>query len=100
MTEELKRFYRELQEWLDDGRPEHPTFDADYGLCSNAYDYGEYFLDDGCAIADEQTDLFYDAGLDGEYPFNDLHDNYMKESRNKTLMDNPRRLAWIKEHAQ
>lgn len=100
MSEQLKQFYRDLQEWLETGRPRHKTFDQQYGLCCNAAYYGDNFFNDS-SLEEEQADMFAAAGLCTEYPFNDGdHDSYMQESRSGDLFQNPTRLAWIKEHAQ
>ncbi len=105
MSEELKRFYREFQAWLDAGRPKHPDFRSYVGLCSNLrawadtnFTHKRYQL-----LIDEQTALFDEAFGDDHdgTPFDHLGFKYCHENgMYGHKYANPKRLAWIKEHAQ
>jgi hypothetical protein len=102
MTPMLKRFYQELQEWIDAGQPRGTVFEPDCGLCLNlemwGYDEANQELADELVL--EQSVLFAEAGLDSDYPFDD-HDTYIQAHCDDSMYtSNPERLAWVKEHAK
>ena len=100
MREELKRFYHELQEWVDEGMPPHADFYPECGLCASLYDWADrrYGSDTVDALYDTQRAMFREAGLDKDFPF-DTEESYQQAYMNDAMYRNPKRLAWIKEHA-
>lgn len=100
MSPELKAFYQTMLAWLANDMPETAYFDRHAGLCHNLV----MFLrarntkwEDLCSITEEQRAQFRQAGLDQVYPFNYDGNDYTDDRH--TMYENPKRLAWIKEHA-
>lgn len=93
MSDNLKAFYQAYSEWLDEGAPDGYMFDRLSGLCYNLWCWSDYT--DG--LCSEMKQQFRKAGLDTEYPFDETREAYL-ECDNMHL--NPRRVAWVKEHAK
>ena len=102
MSPELKQFYVEMQEWIDEGCPPHRAFYRGYGLCTNLVEWMPQSIsgwDSG--LLEEQHELFVKMGLDRNTPFNfgEVHlyhseVDYLPENfANRYL--NPLRLFWI-----
>lgn len=103
MSEELKQFYKEIQEWIEAECPAHPVFRPYYGLCWNlrhwADKHGKTVNVD--ILVFELAEQFVAARLDKEYPFNHGLDlEYNCECSINAIFQNQLRLAWIKEHAK
>lgn len=106
-VELLKKFHQDLQAWIDAGRPaptKHNDFANIYGLCGNLTKWSNRV---GLTVVTDAAlhrllkVLFLEAGLDAEFPFNDGKvDQYRKEENHQAFYLNPKRLAWIKEHAK
>ncbi len=91
---ELTHFYRDILAWVEEGCPDHETFVRCAGLCYNLFTLFGYDL------AREMDAQFKLAGLNPWYPFNHGSDsNYWSEKLSNTIYANPKRLAWIREHA-
>ena len=95
----LIQFYKTLLDWLDNPSEEYP-FSHRVGLCSNLSLYCEMLELDSSheeGQAKRQLEAQFDlAGLDIRTPFNNAANPYLEE-RNKYT--NPKRLDWIKHHA-
>lgn len=103
MSEELKQFYKEIQEWIEAECPEHPVFRPYYGLCWSLVRWTNKHgkAGDVDILVFELAEQLMDAGLDKEYPFNHgLDIEYNCECSTNTIFQNQFRLAWIKEHAK
>lgn len=74
---------------------DHPIFRKNMGLYSMYYKWGSYTKN---KIHDMETD-FTTAGLHDIFPFNETVRDYKEELTANSIYTNPRRLAWIKEHA-
>lgn len=104
MSTHLKAFYQAIQKWVDAGLPKHEFFEKTSALCTNLgvylahqkfEDNYERYAVTSRTFADMRSQ-FGRAGLDPVYPFNGgSHGSFVIEERYK----NPRRLAWIREHA-
>lgn len=90
-----RQFYREIQKWISEGMKDHPIFRKDFGLCST-YRFWGYHTDN--KIHDIRDD-FKTAKLHFNLPFNKTMQDYDKERTSDSIYMNPRRIAWIKEHA-
>ena len=90
-----RQFYREIQKWISEGMKDHPIFHKDVGICSAYHLWGHL---NNNKIHDINAD-FETAGLDSVFPFNETLRDYMKELKTDSTYMNPRRIAWIKEHA-
>jgi len=103
-SQELTNFYKDIQQWLDNGRREHEVFRSDQGLCYNLNHYIDYIPDmttgpDYSALYEFESQLRA-AGLPLFYPFNEGGSQfYFHEMVNSTIFQNPFRLAWVKHHA-
>lgn len=105
----LKQFYRELQAWIENGRPEdHPVFKQVYGVCDQLSKYLYKQVSQSKLYVrvnvDEMMILlvnsFKESELNGVYPFNKGNpDRFLEEMDTGTLYQNPLRLDWIAEHA-
>ena len=91
----LQTFYRELQAWIDSGMLNTEIFTKHAGICLNA---SRYFTND--QAIDALILQFKEAGLHTILPFAEDHDQYWLELNSGTLYTNPKRLAWIKSHAE
>lgn len=89
----LQQFYNDYAAWLDAGAPEGRPFDRGYGLCHNL---GK-FADRDAHI--EMTRQFEAAGLDIDYPFTGRY-QFETDFDNETMHLNPKRIQWVKDHAQ
>lgn len=90
-----RQFYRDIQKWINEGMKNHPIFHRSIGLCS-AYRYWiRYTGNKRHNIVND----FTTAGLHHIFPFNENVPDYNKERMAYSTYMNPRRLAWIKEHA-
>lgn len=101
MSDELKAFYRAYLAWLDDGAPEPGAFRRDTGLCGNLW----AAIPERAAriqARDEMRDQFKATGLSRSLPFNTGYDtpDYGDESFVYRCHLNPKRIAWVREHAQ
>lgn len=94
MSPKLKSFYKDLQAWIDGGMQTH-QFRQDRGLCSNlvAIYCREMPYEARDEVYLELEAQFKDAGLNGDFPFNngDLEE-FKNEHKRYT---NPARLAWV-----
>ena len=94
----LTQFYKTLLDWLDNPSEEHP-FSHRVGLCTNLSLYCIMLELDPShkGQAKRQLEAQFDmAGLYIRTPFNNATNPYSEE-RNKYT--NPKRLDWIKHHA-
>jgi len=102
MSDELKQFYRELLSWINEGYPEHHTFKKGNALCATLYlwcRYNKYYQP---SLHREQRDLIKKLNVDVDLicPFNQNHCEWETEIRNHLVYKNPKRLAFIEEHAK
>ena len=93
----------ELNDWVEDGCPNHPAFIVCRAICSNIHRYfmlrGEGYQ--GCGKRLEALSaMFVTEGLDFCYPFNDDAGSFSEEVADGLGWENPRRLAWLKQHGQ
>jgi len=95
MSSELKKFYQEVWAWVQGGCPEHRVFKKHYGLCHNLR-YWSCVNED---LISEQDCLFGLSGGNVDYPFNIGHLDWACEANNGSFYKNPKRLAFIEEHA-
>lgn len=90
-----RQFYREIQKWIREGMKDHPIFHKYASICS-IYRLWGFHTDNKIH---DMGDDFKTAGLDYYFPFNETVQDYSKELQTGSIYMNPRRLAWIKEHA-
>lgn len=101
-SKELTEFYQAYATWLDDGAPEGQVFSRKDGLCDNLY---EYCTSKGmrrlwAELDAEMMEQFSAAGLHSIYPFNHGRSaSYCSASNHDRHYLNPRRIAWVKAHA-
>lgn len=102
MPTKLKLFYIAMQAWIDSGFKVNPHgFIHCVGLCTNALRYdiatGDFNHE---AHTDLKNHLASSFDGDAECPFNGCLENYHREKDYSSMYQNPKRLAWIKEHSQ
>lgn len=90
----LQQFYNDYDAWLDAGAPEGQPFSRIQGLCRNLWDWSGY---DNRLQAEMRVHL-KKVGLNPAYPFGG-DDVYDDESLNATMHLNPKRIQWVKDHA-
>jgi len=101
-SELLAQFYRDIQQWIDAGTPADSYFNACRGLCSNLHSWcvekqvGDLAED---TLAWELADSFERANLNQTYPFDDSMASFMRETWDRTMYHNAKRLAWVKKYA-
>ena len=105
MSDELKRFFREIHEWINDGCPEHKIFDRRHSLCFASERFLRLPLHCGYsairAAQEEMSALFKQVDCeDFTFPFNTCPRQWMYEMANGYFYQNPKRLAFIEEHAK
>lgn len=97
MTDELKQFYRDYLTWVERGAPESRDFNAGTGLCDNLSSWAcaRFNINTAVDLDSEQERMFSRAGLSASYPFN----NELSYGREHDKTKNPKRIAWVREHA-
>jgi len=105
MSDELKQFFREIHGWVNDGCPEHKRFDRRHSLCFAAERWFRWSLccDFGtiCVAEEEMRKLFKKVDCEHfDFPFNAGPKGWMSELEGGDFYQNPKRLAFIKEHAK
>ena len=96
----LKEYLQSVQAWIERGCLHYAPYRATRGLCGNTY---KFLPDDHEAYENlrrELEDAFKADGLDPEYPFNNVAEDYDDECSARTVWKNPQRLAWVKKHAE
>ena len=106
----LAAFYKDIQDWLNEGCPDHTIFNPAQALCSTLLRYmsGTEIL---LRVRDIASTLmkksFTDAGLCLFYPFNPVSKKendkgltFDKEYIDETFYFNKARLKWIWEHSK
>lgn len=99
MSPELAQFYSELQQFIDEGKTSKDKFKTDCGLCVNLAYFCKYHKIPFSKEVDLDIELmksFTEEGLPFSYPFN--NGSLVAYSEDDHL-NNPLRLAWIKDHA-
>ena len=106
----LSAFYKDIQDWLNEGCLDHTIFNPAQALCSTLLRYmrGTEIL---LSVRDMASTLmkkgFADAGLCPIYPFNPVRKKendkgltFDEESDRETFYFNKARLKWIWEHSK
>jgi len=96
MSDELKQFYRELWAWIQDGFPGHKVFSKYSPICLNLDRWAGLRV----LLTRENMDLLLDVVGDRCFPFNSPAEDFAKEHRDGSFYQNPKRLAFIEEHAK
>lgn len=94
MSKTLKEFYRAYATWLDFGAPNFKPFSRASGLCTNLYNFSKNH-----DVINEMKFQFNAAGLDPNYPFGG-EDDYVDRSAARQQHLNPKRIEWVKAHAE
>jgi hypothetical protein len=98
-SKELTAFYRAYAQWLDRNAPNLQPFRRNEGLCRALLTYGTELYPERVFHADDEMDRqFEDAGLDVSYPFG--KDEYALHRSAATMHLDPKRTAWVREHAK
>ena len=105
MSDEMKQFFREIHEWINDGCPEHKIFDCSDSLClaADRWFSQSLFRDYGaiCAAEEEMKKLFKKVDCENSnFPFNAGIEEWVSELASGAFYQNPKRLAFIEEHAK
>ena len=101
MSDELKQFYRELWAWIQDGFPGHKVFSKHSPICLNLDRWAGLRVFLRASVASENNTLLIDAVGSRWLPFNSADDpKYEHELRHGSFYQNPKRLAFIEEHAK
>lgn len=106
----LAAFYKDIQDWLNEGCVGHTIFNPSRALCSALWRYtrGTEIL---MSVRDMASTLmkkgFRDAGLCPIYPFNPVSEkennkgrHYEEEAQSGAIYKNEARLNWIWEHSK
>lgn len=106
----LSAFYKDIQDWLNEGCPDHTIFTQSRALCFTLSRYmkGTEIL---LSVRDMASTLmkkgFTDAGLCPTYPFNPVSEKendkgltFNKEWTDETFYENEARINWIWEHSK
>ena len=100
MSNELKAMFVWLQQWIDAGFPENRFgIDKGFGLCQvvNRWEISHGYLGPTKGLLKEELKRFFDGKL---HPFNNTSGDFIKEAMDGRHYENPKRLAFIKEHSQ
>ena len=99
MSPELAQFYLELQQFIDEGKTSRDKFKTNCGLCGNLTYFCRYHKITFSRELKLDTELmmsFAKENLHLGYPFNDgSSKSYSRDDH----LNNPLRLAWIKDRA-
>ena len=106
----LAAFYKDIQDWINEGCPDHTIFNPARALCSTLLRYmsGTKILLHVRDIASTlMKNSFTDAGLCPIYPFNPVSEKendkgltFDKEYIYETFYENEARINWIWEHSK
>ena len=88
-----RQFYRDIQKWIKEGCPEHRIFLPTIGICSNYADWCIFYNRTKYNMGDQFIKKGYHSAA---YPFNSTLTDFLGEQNKYT---NPKRLNWIKFHA-
>ena len=94
----LTQFYKEMQAWVDAGCPDHAIFRRNLGLCGNLSNW-DFTHRTEPELYEVQRDKFLSVSLSEDYPFNLNIVEWELEQADNALYTNPKRLDWIKRHA-
>jgi len=100
MSDELKQFYREMWDWIQDGFPEHKVFHTQRALCTTLSLWGEMNVSHSFGLYSEQCRIFTSLGGVVDYPFNLGFYDWVKEREQGGFYHNQKRLSFIEEHAK
>ncbi|MFP1891056.1 hypothetical protein ACLEEJ_00360 [Lonsdalea quercina] len=100
MSDGLKQFYRELWAWVQDGCPMHKIFRCERSLRVSVTLWSQMYMPVGLDLAGEQYKIFDALAGSTIYPFNHDSSCWLLELKNGTFYQNPKRLAFIEEHAK
>lgn len=90
-----RQFFRDINKWIQEGCQPHRTFYRFGGLCTNY----ALWCTDNCKKRHSIKLYFHRLGYDSPvYPFDDTIEDLLKEIREETIFQNPKRLAFIKKH--
>lgn len=98
-SNELTAFYQAIQKWIDEGCSwENKFFSPRFGLCANLLNYCDQMGIESVwhVLREELFMQFTDARLDESFPFDESYEAFRLSLSKYT---NPKRLAWIKQHA-
>lgn len=99
MSPELKQFFLEIHDWIEQGCPEHEVFLKNSGLCATLEAYAE-LLNLEYRPLEYELDMLLRA-IDGtRRPFNNTLYKYLNEQTLGTIYQNPARLAFIKQQVE
>lgn len=99
----LEMFYRDYAAWLDAGAPEHQPFSRSEGLCYSliVWCYHKNTGESGKTVLLMALSMsFHQAGLLRGTPFNEGITEFSLEAQGKACHLNPKRIAWVREHAK
>ena len=99
MDSTLQEFYNEINEWISKGCPYSVVFATNGGLCRNLSQYLKYNNALAKSPVLAMPEQFLDAGLEFLMPFNESPEDYRDECNNNTVFLNPKRIKWVKDHA-
>jgi len=100
MSDELKQFYREIWAWVQDGCPEHAAFHPKRALCGALAFWGGMNGPHHIGLYDEQRNMLDSLGCWTVCPFNRDIKDWEDERARGEFYQNPKRLAFIEEHAK
>ena len=106
----LAAFYKDIQDWLNEGCPDNTIFNKARALCSTLLWYMKG-TEIPLSVRDIASTLmkkgFTDSGLCPFYPFNPVSEKendkgltFYKEYISKTFYKNEARINWIWEHSK
>lgn len=104
MNNRLKQFFRELQQWIEDGRPRSRVFSEQSAICGSWARWCMYHYQfDNLAKqigGHKILSIKFKQGYEYmDYPFNDGRIDYEREVSGKGLWTNQERLNFVKEMA-
>lgn len=106
MNKHLKQFFKELQQWIDAGCPEHPVFKNNTAICNSLINYMCFKW----PHASQETlmkaqlalhSLLWEQFSLSKFPLNNGSLRmYYEEIETGTIYQNPARLAFIRQHSK
>lgn len=91
----LKKFFVDLQKWIEAGTPDDRVFSRYAGLCSNC----EHYFKHRTSYSKELQRMFKRRKRP-VIPFNAAMIEYTQEVEHGTVWNNRKRLAFVKRHAE
>lgn len=99
ISPELKKFYQDILQWLDNGCKYHHLYHTRWALCRSI---GQYIVENNLPVEliEEQKKLFAKEHKNCRYPFNKSSESFDDEFMSNSMYKNTARMSFIRKYAR